>query len=127
MSRFQMSRFRFARRVSSRSGKLIPALVLGACLSPCLSLGMAGGAQAETRIFLIDSSNTYGVDSCLSSGESCGAQIAAAWCRSHDYARALDFGPVDRNGPAIQLSGTTAPACRADEECPAVVAITCSR
>ncbi len=94
------------------------ALAAGASSSP---------AHADTRIFLLDSASGYGVDTCLTSGESCGAQIAAAWCRSHDYARVLDYGPVDRSSAEIRLSGMNVPACRADEACPAVVAITCSR
>lgn len=118
-----MPRFRLSRVLFPRSCHLIPVLALGTVLG----LGQMGDAVAESRIFLIESSGSYGVDTCLSTGASCGAQVAAAWCRSHDYASALDFGPVDRNGPAIQLSGTTPPACREDEECPAVVAITCSR
>ncbi len=104
--------------------QLFPALALGLALNVSAFSSLA---HADTRIFLLDSATGYGVDTCLTSGASCGAQIAAAWCRSHDYERVLDYGPVDRSSSTVRLTGTNIPACRTDEACPAVVAITCSR
>lgn len=84
-------------------------------------------AQAETRIFIIENSEGYGVDACLASGAPCGTPAADAWCRSHDYARAIDFGRVATPGSALMpASSAPAPACTGPL-CPETVAITCSR
>lgn len=87
----------------------------------------AAAAHAETRIFLIENTEGYGVDACLASGAPCGARAADAWCRSHDYARAIDFGRVAAPGSALMpASSAPAPACTGPL-CPETVAITCSR
>ncbi|MDQ0506486.1 hypothetical protein [Xanthobacter agilis] len=82
-------------------------------------------ALADTRVFIIDNSDGYGVDGCLASGAPCGEQVASAWCRSHDYASALDFGRVENEPLAANASGIPA-ACSAPL-CASTVAITCSR
>lgn len=96
---------------------------------------LTGAASAETRIFLLENSDGYGVDTCLANGEPCGEQLASAWCRAHDYAGAIDFGQVTgsttppANSSALRpvASGAAArPAC-AGKFCPSMVAITCTR
>lgn len=85
-------------------------------------------ATADTRIFLLDNSDGYGVDSCLATSAPCGDRVAAAWCRSHSYARALDYGRVASVGGAVPVSaGTTPSATCTGPLCPMVVAITCTR
>ncbi len=85
-------------------------------------------ATADTRIFIIDNSDGYGVDSCLASGAPCGTRIAEAWCRTHDYAQAVDFGRVSATGTAFAPTGPAAPvAACTGTSCPETVAITCSR
>ena len=84
-------------------------------------------AMAEIHIFLVDSSDGYGVDRCLASGEACGGAAASALCRTKEYAMAVDFGRID---PA-QITGgvssvTQVQACQG-RSCPDIVAITCSR
>lgn len=92
------------------------------------SFAFASGASADTRIFLIDNSDGYGIDGCLASGGSCGETIAAAWCRSHNYARALDFGRAETGMPTPISSGATlSQATCSGPYCPTVVAITCTR
>lgn len=87
----------------------------------------ASAAWAETRIFLIENTEGYGVDACLASGAPCGGQAADAWCRAHDYARAIDFGRVAQPGAGLTpASSAPAPACTGPL-CPETVAITCSR
>src|SRR5262245_52239773 len=55
-------------------------------------------AHAEKRIFIIaNNPDGYGVDRCLSSGASCGAAVATAYCQSRDYVRAASFRKVDRD------------------------------
>src|SRR5262250_308991 len=51
-----------------------------------------GSAQAENRIFIIaNDPDGYGVDRCLSSGASCGAAVATAYCQSRDFVQAASF------------------------------------
>jgi hypothetical protein len=87
----------------------------------------AATARAETRIFLVDSSDGYGIDRCLAAGEPCGAAAAAALCQAREYAKAIDFGRIN---PAEVTGGVPAgseiKACRG-RACSDMVAITCSR
>jgi len=91
------------------------------------TLLMAQLVRAETRIFLVDSSDGYGIDRCLASGEACGEVAASALCRHREYAKAVDFGRVSSE----EITGGAPPGaqvrtCRG-VSCPEVVAITCSR
>jgi hypothetical protein len=87
----------------------------------------ASPARAETHIFLVDSSDGYGIDRCLASGEPCGAAAASALCQAREYTKAVDFGRID---PAEITggvpAGSQASACKG-RSCPDMVAITCSR
>ena len=87
----------------------------------------ASSVRAETRIFLLDSSDGYGVDRCLAAGEPCGAAAAAALCQARQYVKAVDFGRID---PTEITGGVPAgirmSACKGSS-CPDIVAITCSR
>jgi hypothetical protein len=90
-------------------------------------LALSAEARAETRIFLIDSSDGYGIDACLATGAPCGERIATAWCRAHQYDRAIDFGRVANDAMTPISSGSAGgPSCHGPL-CPPVVAITCSR
>lgn len=92
------------------------------------ALVLTGPAMADTRIFIIDNSDGYGIDACLASGAPCGTRIAEAWCRTHDYARAVDFGRIAPAGTAFTPTGPAAPvAACTGALCPEAVAITCSR
>lgn len=88
----------------------------------------SGTARAETRIFLIENSDAYGIDRCLAEGEPCGERLATAWCRSHDYNRVLDYGRVASAGPLTPIASAPAnrPSCTG-ALCPGVVTITCNR
>ncbi|MFG1465205.1 hypothetical protein V5F77_20175 [Xanthobacter sp. DSM 24535] len=100
-----------------------PALLLAAAL-----MLFSSAASAETRIFLIENSDAYGVDMCLANGERCGEQVATAWCRTHNYSRALDFGRVADASGIVPIASTQTPrAVCTGSNCPAVVAITCTR
>ncbi len=83
-------------------------------------------AQAEKRIFIIaNNPDGYGIDRCLASGATCGAAIAAAYCRSRDFSEAASFHKVNREEIAGGIPATSA-AC-ATGACEAFVAIECSR
>jgi hypothetical protein len=87
----------------------------------------AGAAAAETRIFLVDGSDGYGIDRCLASGERCGEAAASALCRARDYARAIEFGRLDSSGITGGVpAGANSGRCQG-LGCADTVAITCSR
>lgn len=92
------------------------------------SLSLMAPAMAETRIFIIENPDGPSLDSCLAMGAPCGLKVAEAWCRSHDYPQAIDFGRITATGSAITPLGANmpAPACTGPL-CPETVAITCSR
>lgn len=100
---------------------------LGIALVALAGLLAAPSARAETHIFLVDSSDGYGIDRCLASGEPCGAAAASALCQAREYAKAVDFGRID---PAEITggvpAGTQLTTCKG-RSCPDIVAITCSR
>ena len=99
-----------------------PRSVLAAVFMLC-----ALPAVADTRTFLVDGSDGYGIDRCLAAGENCGLAAAAALCRARDYAKAVDFGRID---PAEITGGVPVgvqvKTC-SGRACPTVVAVTCSR
>ena len=92
-----------------------------ACLSLFLLLTVA--AQAETKIFIVDNDDGYGVDRCLATGASCGAAVARAYCRAQAFAEARSFRKVAQSD--ITASVTEKPACRG--ACGELVAIECAR
>jgi hypothetical protein len=88
---------------------------------------LAGPVAAETKIFLIDSTDGYGIDRCLATGDRCGLAAATALCRANAFAKAVDFGRVDQNEITGALPGGI-PLQRCEgPACPTKVAITCSR
>lgn len=103
---------------------LIRRALLVATLSLVPGLAMA----AETKIFLVDSSDGYGIDSCIAEGASCGAAMAGAWCRAHDFSRAVSFGKVQSDAVATPVStgAPTRTACYGGA-CAEAVAITCEK
>jgi hypothetical protein len=92
-----------------------------ACLSLLLVLVVA--AAAETRIFIVDSDEGYGVDRCLATGASCGAAVARAYCRSQAFADARSFRKVAQTDVAGGVPEK--PGCRG--VCSDIVAIECTR
>ena len=91
------------------------------------AFAFAGPALAETRIFIVNSSDGYGIDRCLAAGEHCGEAAASALCRARDYAKAVDFGRVD----PTEITGAVPAGARVKRcegrGCPETVAITCTR
>jgi len=83
-------------------------------------------ASAERRMFIISSNASgYGVDRCLASGATCGAAIAAAYCRSREFTQAVSYRKVQKDditGAAPIASGR----CRG-KNCEEYVAIECMR
>lgn len=89
------------------------------------ALAAAGGAQAETRIFVVNGNDGYGIDRCLAAGEPCGARAANALCQARQFAQAVNFGRIDPKEITgavpeglVQCQGT---------DCAETVAITCAR
>jgi hypothetical protein len=92
-----------------------------------ITLAALGTASAETKTFIIDSTDGYGIDRCLASGEACGKAMATALCQSHQFARAVDYGRMDPTEITGSLpAGLKAKTCEGSN-CPEKVAITCTR
>jgi hypothetical protein len=90
-------------------------------------VGAATTAQAERRMFIIaNNADGYGVDRCLASGEKCGAAIAQAYCKSHEFAEVASFRKVDRDDITGSIPTSGPGACRG-AKCDEFVAIVCSR
>jgi hypothetical protein len=95
-------------------------------LAACL-LVSAPFASAETRTFILDSSDGYGIDTCLIKGETCGKAIATAVCQANQFASVIDFGRMDPTEITGSVpAGAKVNAC-AGSRCPEKVAITCTR
>ncbi len=84
-------------------------------------------ARAETKTFILDSADGYGIDRCLATGDTCGKAMATALCQSNQFARAVDFGRMDPTEITGSLpAGLKAKTCEGSN-CPEKVAITCTR
>jgi hypothetical protein len=92
-----------------------------ACLSLFLLLTVA--AEAETRIFIVDNDDGYGVDRCLATGATCGEAVARAYCRSQAFAEARSFRKVAQS----DVTGTVPAKAACRGACSEVVAIECTR
>jgi hypothetical protein len=96
-------------------------------LSAALCLCVAGGAQAERRVFIITSdAGGYGVDRCLASGAKCGAAAANAYCRTREFAQATSFSKVDRDDITGAIQSGATGGCKGSA-CDDLVAIVCTR
>jgi hypothetical protein len=96
-------------------------------ISLFILLCLAGSAQAERRMFLVDNdADGYGVDRCLASGSRCGAAAANAYCKMQAFAEAATFHKVGR-GDLTGAVATDATACRGNNGDCNVVAIVCIR
>jgi hypothetical protein len=78
---------------------------------------------AETRIFIIENHNDYGVDQCLVSGARCGRLVASAYCQSRSYSQAASFRKVDPD----EVTGSTGQTACRGAICGDWVAIECTR
>jgi hypothetical protein len=69
-----------------------------AILAVATAILSATPASAERRMFIVaNNANGYGIDRCLASGASCGAAIAAAYCRSREFNQAVSYRKVQKN------------------------------
>jgi hypothetical protein len=96
---------------------LVPSFIL-------VLLAGAARAQAEQRIFIVSSnSNDYRAARCLIESEKCGETMAAAYCKSREYARAISYRKIPRQEIT---GGVSASACNGGK-CEEFVAIACER
>jgi hypothetical protein len=91
------------------------------------ALALAAPAKAETKTFLIDSSDGYGIDRCLAAGDPCGRAAAIALCRANAFAGVVDFGRVEPTEITGTLPGGLPLKVCEGSSCPTKVAITCTR
>jgi hypothetical protein len=98
-----------------------------AALAFAMAILSATSAFAERRMFVIvNNANGYGVDRCLASGASCGAAIAAAYCRSREFAHAVSYRRVDKQDITGAVPAGASGSCHGSG-CDEYVAIECSR
>ncbi len=88
-----------------------------------LFLLTAAAAAAETRIFIVDNDDGYGVDRCLATGASCGTAVARAYCRSQEFAEARSFRKI----ALAEVTGTLPAGVSCRGSCSELVAIECTR
>jgi hypothetical protein len=86
----------------------------------------ASAASADSRVFIIDQADGYGVDQCLAMGEKCGAHAARSYCQSRDFAQALSYRRVDPDAATGSIPAAAAANCT-HAGCNDYVAITCQR
>jgi hypothetical protein len=87
----------------------------------------ATSASAERRMFIVaNNANGYGVDRCLASGATCGAAIAAAYCRSREFSQAVSYRKVNKDDLTGGVPAGAWGACRGIV-CEEYVAIECMR
>jgi hypothetical protein len=67
----------------------------------------ASGWAADTRRFILATSDGYGVLDCLAQGGECGRAVADAWCEAHGGRHALSFGPTDDVTGSIPAPAST--------------------
>ncbi len=68
----------------------------------------------------------YGVDRCLASGATCGAAIAAAYCRSREFSHAVSYRKVDKDDITGAVPAAASGRCQGNS-CDDYVAIECMR
>ena len=88
-------------------------------------LAFGAARAAERRVFIIQNdADGYGIDRCLANGGHCGSAAANSYCQSHAYAQASTYRKVQRG----DITGVipVVNACRGSN-CPALVAIVCTR
>lgn len=103
---------------------MLARALLAATLLLTPGIALAGG---ETEIFTLDSSDGYGIDSCIASGAACGAAMAGAWCRAHDFERAVSFGKVQNDVTVATVSTEPVRTACYGGVCAETVAITCAK
>lgn len=99
-------------------------LLVGLAAIFCLCL--VNSAQAERRMFIIAADTGYGIDSCLASGEKCGAAAATAYCKAQQFAQATAYRKVDRDDITGAIPTSSGSACHG-AKCDSYVAIFCTR
>lgn len=87
----------------------------------------ANSASAERRMFIVsNNADGYGVDRCLASGASCGAAIAAAYCRAREFHQAVSYRKVGKDDITGAVPSPASGGCRGNG-CDEYVAIECAR
>jgi hypothetical protein len=95
-------------------------------LAAVLTLCLINTAQAERRMFIIaNDADGYGIDRCLAAGAPCGAAVANAYCRRHEFAAAASYRKVDRDDITGAIPTGGSGGCKGNT-CD-VVAIVCTR
>jgi hypothetical protein len=93
-------------------------------LSACVLLSLTSAASADSRVFVVaNQPDGYGIDLCLSRGESCGMPAARAYCQSRDFAQATHFRRIEADEVTAAVPAAVTVASASGD----YVAITCQR
>ena len=84
---------------------------------------LTAAVAAETRTFIVDNDDGYGVDRCLATGASCGTAVARAYCRSQEFAEARSFRKI----ALAEVTGSLPAGVKCRGSCSELVAIECTR
>lgn len=101
--------------------RLIPAILACAFIA-----ASASSTLADSKVFIVaNQPDGYGIDQCLANSERCGAPVAQAYCRSHEFAQASAYRRLDPDEVTGAVPVSTG-ACKGSG-CSEYVAITCQR
>ena len=105
--------------------RLSSALIASAFLTSAFLLAVSV-ASADSRVFIANQADGYGVDECLARGEKCGAHAARSYCQSREFAQATDYRRVDPDEITGAVPSGGGDRC-SGHGCGEYVAITCQR
>jgi hypothetical protein len=99
--------------------------ILLTALTLCAALGTAAATPEKRIFFIANNADGYGIDRCLATGSLCGSSVATAYCRSHEFTRAVSFQKVAR----AEITGVIPAGTMdcPDGRCEQFVAIECTR
>lgn len=74
---------------------LLPRIAAPLLAGLLVVAALHNNAAAAPKTFVINPSEGYGVQECLSSAKSCGKVVADAWCEAHGHGAALAYGKAE--------------------------------
>jgi hypothetical protein len=93
----------------------------------CALICAASAAMADSHVFIIENqADGYGVDQCLAKGDKCGAHAALSYCKSQNFAQALEYRRVDPDEITGSVPKPAGGNC-GHGLCGEYIAITCQR
>ena len=92
--------FRVSVMLRNEFYRILVPLLAGLLLTSTL---FSASQAAESRLFVIPSSDGYGISECFEPGRDCGPIVADAWCEAHGHSRALAFGKAEDGTASVEV------------------------